>query len=87
PGYGIIGDVCGAGTRFLYTVTTDFPEHEVLRRWLARRPATRPVRGDLLASGLWGEEAAELLCAPPPEPDDGAGTRAAAEAIARHLPS
>ncbi|RMF23462.1 MAG: hypothetical protein D6760_05280, partial [Deltaproteobacteria bacterium] len=51
PGYGIIGDVCGAGTRFLYTVTTDFPEHEVLRRWLARRPATRPVRGDLLASG------------------------------------
>ncbi len=87
PGYGIIGDVCGAGTRFLFTDGTDFPEHDVLRRWLAGRPGTRPVELAALESGQWGEQVAELLAAEAPEADHGEGAMAAAQAIAARLPS
>jgi hypothetical protein len=81
PGYGIVSDAIGAGTRMIYTDRGDFPEYPILVREMAQWLACAHVTNDALQRGAF-EDAIEALCAqamPAPPPLDGA--RHAAERI------
>ncbi len=80
PGYGIVSDCVGAGTRMVYTERGDFPEYPVmvaeLPRWLA---AVHASNGEVLAGRLAGpvRRALALPQPTPPGPLDGAARAAA----------
>jgi hypothetical protein len=53
PGYGIVSDAIGAGTRLVYTDRGDFPEYPILVREMARSlPCAYVSHQDLLAGRL-----------------------------------
>jgi hypothetical protein len=78
PGYGIVSDCIGAGTRLVYTDRGDFPEYPVMvaemPRYLPAVFATNEeVREGRLRRAL---EAVEALPFPPPPRTDGASVAA-----------
>jgi L-arabinokinase len=81
PGYGIVSDCIGAGTRLLYTERGDFPEYEILVAQMESCVACEPLERASLFAGCWGEGLERVLArALPPRPDLGGAERAA-----RHL--
>jgi len=78
PGYGIVSDCIGAGTRLLYTERGDFPEYEVLVAEMESCVACEPLERASLFAGRWGEGLERVLArALPPRPDLGGAERAA----------
>jgi L-arabinokinase len=68
PGYGIVSDAIGAGTRLVYTDRGDFPEYPILVREMARYlPIAYVSNADLLAGRL-GDPIRSVLDAPTPPP-------------------
>lgn len=85
PGYGLIGDVESAASRFLFVSRPGFPENAVLETYLCEREATAGITPGQLASGRWGEELERLLAGPRPPRRDCEGADRAAEALAELL--
>ena len=78
PGYGIVADAIGAGTRIVYTERGDFPEYPILvEQMKLYLPTAHVSNADLLAGRLRGPLEAVLRQAVPPPPDlSGAGVAA-----------
>lgn len=78
PGYGIVSDAIGAGTRLVYTERGDFPEYPILVREMSRYlPCAYVSNADLLAGRLATPIRAVLGIAAPAPPDlTGAGRAA-----------
>jgi hypothetical protein len=78
PGYGIVTDAIGAGTRLVYTDRGDFPEYPVMvaemPRWLA---CAYVPSADLRAGRFLGAVERVLALPRPPAPDLGGAARAA----------
>jgi L-arabinokinase len=79
PGYGIVTDCIGAGTRFVYTDRGDFPEYDILVAEMPRYLPVRHVSNDDLRAGRLGEalRAVEAIAFGTPPPADGARVAAA----------
>ena len=61
PGYGIVSDAIGAGTRMIYTDRGDFPEYPILVREMAEWLACAYVTNDELLGGAFGGAIEALL--------------------------
>jgi hypothetical protein len=81
PGYGIVSDCIGAGTRIVYTDRGDFPEYPILVEGMARCLPAEYVTHEQLASGEIGGAVEAVLARPVPEKPDLGG----AEAVASRL--
>jgi UDP:flavonoid glycosyltransferase YjiC (YdhE family) len=79
PGYGIVTDCIGAGTRFVYTDRGDFPEYPILVAEMPRYLPVRYVSNDDLRTGRLGEalRAVEAIAFGTQPPADGARVAAA----------
>jgi L-arabinokinase len=78
PGYGIVSDAIGAGTRLVYTERGDFPEYPILVREMARYlPCAHVSNEELLAGRLAAGLRAALDQPFPPPPDLGGASVAA----------
>jgi L-arabinokinase len=78
PGYGIVTDAIGAGTRLVYTDRGDFPEYPILVAEMARYlPCAYVSNSDLLAGRLAAPIRAALQTAAPAPPDLSGASRAA----------
>jgi hypothetical protein len=81
PGYGIVTDCLGAGTRIVYTERGDFPEYPILVDGMSRLLPCAHVNNDDLACGRVGDAIADVLSRDvPPRPD-----LSGAEVVARRL--
>ena len=78
PGYGIVSDAVGAGTRLVYTDRGDFPEYPILVRELPRYLAAEYITGMELAEGQLGRALEAVLRKPMPEAPDTSGADIAA---------
>jgi len=79
PGYGIVSDAIGAGSRIVYTERGDFPEYPVLVAEMARYvPCAHVSNADLMAGRL-RHSLKQVLAQPVPPPPDLSGAAAAAE--------
>ncbi len=78
PGYGIVTDAIGAGTRIVYTERGDFPEYPILVEQMGRYlPVAHVSNADLMAGRLRAPLEAVMREAVPPPPDlSGAGVAA-----------
>jgi len=81
PGYGIVSDCIGAGTRLVYTDRGDFPEYPILVEQMARWLPCVYVTNAQLAGGDIVDALESVLARPIPEPPD----RGGAAVVARHL--
>jgi L-arabinokinase len=82
PGYGIVTDAIGAGTRMVYTERGDFPEYPIMVREMVRWLACEHVSNDDLRAGRIGEAVRRVLSRPvPPPPDLSGAARAAARVL------
>jgi len=82
PGYGIVTDAIGAGTRMVYTERGDFPEYPILVAEMGRHLACVHVGNrDLLAGRLAGPIRRALARPMPPPPDLWGADRAAARVL------
>jgi L-arabinokinase len=74
PGYGIVTDCIGAGTRFVYTDRGDFPEYPILVAGMSRYLPVCYVSNDDLRAGRLEAALREVraIPAPPPLATDGA---------------
>jgi L-arabinokinase len=78
PGYGIVTDAIGGGTRLVYTDRGDFPEYPILVREMAPWVASVYVPSSALREGRIREPVHRALSLPvPPPPDLGGADRAA----------
>jgi hypothetical protein len=78
PGYGIVTDAIGAGTRLVYTDRGDFPEYPILVAEMARYlPCAYVSNADLLAGRLVAPIRAVLETAAPDPPDLSGASRVA----------
>ena len=78
PGYGIVSDAVGAGTRLVYTDRGDFPEYPIMVRELPRWLAAVHVPREALLAGRLAEPIARALALPmPPTPPLDGAARAA----------
>lgn len=78
PGYGIVSDCIGAGTRLLYTERGDFPEYPILVAEMAAFLASEPLDTEGLYAGRLGPALERVLARPlPARPDLGGAERAA----------
>lgn len=78
PGYGIVTDAIGAGTRIVYTERGDFPEYPILVAGMETLvPCAHVSNADLLAGRL-GAPIRGVLERPVPPPPDLSGASAAA---------
>jgi L-arabinokinase len=69
PGYGIVTDCIGAGTRLIYTDRGDFPEYPVMVAEMAHYLPAVHVANDALCDGRLEAPLAEVLGLPfPPSP-------------------
>jgi L-arabinokinase len=73
PGYGIVSDAIGAGTRLVYTDRGDFPEYPILVRELPRYLAVEYITSTELFDGQLGRALDAVLSKPMPEPPDTSG--------------
>jgi L-arabinokinase len=78
PGYGIVSDAIGAGTRLVYTERGDFPEYPVMVAELPRYLASVHVSNAEVRAGRVGEAVRRVLTLPMPAPPplDGAARAA-----------
>lgn len=78
PGYGIVSDAIGAGTRMVYTERGDFPEYPILVGELPRYLPARHVSNAELREGRLRSALDAVLDEPwpPPPPLDGAAKSA-----------
>jgi L-arabinokinase len=84
PGYGIVSDCVGAGTRLVYTERGDFPEYDVMVAEMPRWLACEPVDNEGLFAGRLKGALERVLARPqPPAPDVGGAERAAQRLAAR----
>jgi hypothetical protein len=81
PGYGIVSDCIGAGTRLVYTDRGDFPEYPILVEQMARWLPCAYVTNTQLAGGDIVDALEAVLARRVPEPPDTGG----AASVARHL--
>jgi hypothetical protein len=78
PGYGIVTDAIGAGTRVVFTERGDFPEYPIMVREMPRWLACEHVGNDDLRAGRVAGAIRRVLERPmPPPPDLGGADRAA----------
>jgi L-arabinokinase len=79
PGYGIVSDAIGAGTRLVYTERGDFPEYPILVAEMARYLPSVHVSNEDLRAGRLEEPIRRVLEMPFPDPPrlDGAEVVAA----------
>lgn len=78
PGYGIVSDAIGAGTRLVYTERGDFPEYPVMVREMPRWLACVHIGNEDLRAGRIAGPVLRVLELPmPPPPDMGGAERAA----------
>jgi L-arabinokinase len=85
PGYGIVADAIGAGTRMVYTERGDFPEYPIMVREMSRWLAAVHVSNEDLRAGRVAGAIERVLALPtPPPPDLGAAGRAA-QRVLDHL--
>jgi len=78
PGYGIVTDAIGAGTRLVYTERGDFPEYPVMVAEMPRWLACAHVSNRDLAEGRVGTAVREVLAKQIPRPPDLGGADRAA---------
>ncbi len=81
PGYGIVSDAIGAGTRLVYTERGDFPEYPVMVAALPRYLACVHLSNADLRAGLAGEAVRRVLAQPMPAPPPLDGAARAAERV------
>jgi L-arabinokinase len=81
PGYGIVTDAIGAGTRVVYTERGDFPEYPVLVREMGRWLACVHVPNEDLLAGRLAVPVRRALALPVPPPPDLGGAARAAERV------
>jgi L-arabinokinase len=78
PGYGIVTDAIGAGTRLVYTERGDFPEYPILVAGMREVLPCHYVSNAELRAGRLGEALAAVLAVPMPSAPDLSGARVAA---------
>jgi len=81
PGYGIVSDAIGAGTRLVYTERGDFPEYPVMVREMPRWLACVHVGNEELRAGRIAGPILRVLELPMPPPPDMGGARRAARRV------
>ena len=81
PGYGIVTDAIGAGTRLVYTDRGDFPEYPILVEGMKAYLPTAYVTNDEVRAGRLEAALGAVLALPFPPPPDLAGAARAAEQI------
>ena len=81
PGYGIVSDAIGAGTRMIYTDRGDFPEYPILVREMAQWLACEYVTNAQVLKGGFRAEIEAVIARPMPPPPPLDGARRAAERI------
>ncbi len=83
PGYGIVTDCIGAGTRMVYTDRGDFPEYPILVKGLTEHLAAAFASNEDICAGHLGEALESVLSRPvPPTPDLSGADRAAERLLA-----
>jgi hypothetical protein len=87
PGYGIVSDAIGAGTRLVYTDRGDFPEYPILVEGMKAYLPTAYVTNDEVRTGRIEEALRTVLAAPFPPPPDLTGAERAAEKILDRIDS
>ncbi len=68
PGYGIVSDALGAGTRIVYTDRGDFPEYPILVGQMERLTACVYVTNETVAAGRLGPALDDVMSRPLPPP-------------------
>lgn len=81
PGYGIVSDAIGGGTRIVYTERGDFPEYPILVAEMARYIPCAHVGNEDLLAGRWRPAIESVLARPVPPPPDLSGAEAAARRL------
>lgn len=81
PGYGIVSDAIGAGTRLLYTDRGDFPEYPILVEEMARYLPAAYVSNDDVMQGRLGPVLTAVLAQQPRQAPDTGGARVAAHRL------
>jgi L-arabinokinase len=81
PGYGIVSDAIGAGTRLVYTDRGDFPEYPILVREMARYLPCAHVSNEDLLAGRLADPIRDVLAAPSPTPPETSGADVAARTL------
>jgi L-arabinokinase len=81
PGYGIVSDAIGAGTRLVYTDRGDFPEYPILVEGMKAYLPTAHVTNDDVRTGRLEAALHTVMAAPFPPPPDLTGAARAAERI------
>jgi L-arabinokinase len=85
PGYGIVSDAIGAGTRLVYTERGDFPEYPILVHGMSRYlPCAYVSNADLMEGRLRGPILA-VLALPQPVPPSLDGADRTAERLLERL--
>jgi hypothetical protein len=81
PGYGIVSDCIGAGTRLVYTDRGDFPEYPILVAGMAEHLPVAFVSNEDLRAGRIREAVESVLAREVPAPPDLTGAERAAARI------
>jgi L-arabinokinase len=81
PGYGIVSDCIGAGTRIIYTDRGDFPEYPILSREMKSYIPAVHVDNDAVRQGRLGSALAEVESLPVPAPPPLDGAEVAADRV------
>lgn len=81
PGYGIVSDAIGAGTRLVYTERGDFPEYPILVREMAAYLPVAHVSNDDLRAGRLRPALEQVLEKPFPAQVDLGGSGRAADKL------
>jgi UDP:flavonoid glycosyltransferase YjiC (YdhE family) len=81
PGYGIVSDCLGAGTRIVYTERGDFPEYPILVGGMSRLLPCAHVSNEDLVKGRWRDALEDVLGRTVPSPPDLSGAERAAERL------
>lgn len=81
PGYGIVSDAIGSGTRLVYTDRGDFPEYPILVREMRQYLACAHVSNEDLFAGRLARALEAVLAQPHPDPPDLGGAAMAAERL------
>ena len=85
PGYGIVSDAIGAGTRLVYTDRGDFPEYPIMVREMPRWLASVHIGNEELRSGRIVEAIRRVLAQPMPLQQDLDGAERAAVRVLEAL--
>ncbi len=85
PGYGIVTDCIGAGTRLVYTDRGDFPEYPVMVEEMKRYLPAVFASNDEVREGRLGPALEAVLVAPLPPPPRTDGAAVAAERLLARL--